>query len=770
MFAKRWVQWLGALVMMAGIGAGVGAVLIGQGSPLAGRVVITITVIICHLWLAGGIFARVQVRWVLWLMIFEGVTLLAVLISTLFFGVGFSGVGLAILDLALLMRVGVVVRAYVNEPRLRVLAVIAMTGGDLAWLSQWSWTSGFNGNALAITGIAAITVLFVFGLWLIRAALSGARPVFGVARTLIDEAIRMKIALIFIVVLFMTVPILAVLFNPDTRLQYQVQGFLAWSLTATALLLGLMTIFLSCATICNEIDRHQIYLTITKPISRAEYLLGKWLGIALLDLLLLLVMCGGIYTFARVIQVTRPPRDVQDRAAIEWQVLTARRTIRPALTPVEFDRMNYMGQSVKELREQDQNKPADKRHTNKDWQQIRKAIESRWHTVPHRNPQTYVFRDMGAIRQKAVDARHRRERAQVARLESEASSAVDPQEATRLRQWAKDLAEAMQMRAEAMRLHRAARAEQDKDTADRQREQANMNAVEGTQKMGAVHSEAGNYIGDLFERAPAEVLQLRFKPLVSERPKDELVVLAFQMNGRPYVTEDGQPFHPFSRDHFHVINVPSEFIDSRGVFVLQIANITEAGQPRADGSPGAVTVSFTPGEGLEILVTAGSFEGNLIRSALIMWAALCFLAMQGLAAGTFLGFPVACMLSLLVFVTTMLSGYVDESIYYYGQFPDNYDTPVELASIVWSRFYDNLATGKLWDASKIVVGLIGKAFVTVVPSLSDHNPIPLVTDGRIVSFAKLGAAWAWIGVVSTGVCWVVAWLVFRGRELARVMV
>ncbi|MDP7693504.1 MAG: hypothetical protein QGG89_16825, partial [Vicinamibacterales bacterium] len=81
MFAKRWVQWLSVLLILAVFGGGVGALLIGQGLPLAGNVVLVITSVILHLWLAGGIFAWVQTRWLLWLMIYEGVPLLIMLIA-----------------------------------------------------------------------------------------------------------------------------------------------------------------------------------------------------------------------------------------------------------------------------------------------------------------------------------------------------------------------------------------------------------------------------------------------------------------------------------------------------------------------------------------------------------------------------------------------------------------------------------------------------------------------------------------------------------------
>ena len=46
--------------------------------------------------------------------------------------------------------------------------------------------------------------------------------------------------------------------------------------------------------------------------SAGEYLMGKWLGITLLNLLLLTVACTGIYAFTKLLEA-QPARDAEDR-------------------------------------------------------------------------------------------------------------------------------------------------------------------------------------------------------------------------------------------------------------------------------------------------------------------------------------------------------------------------------------------------------------------------------------------------------------------------
>jgi hypothetical protein len=103
--------------------------------------------------------------------------------------------------------------------------------------------------AFAANGALWLGVAYVVGLAAIRGVLIFGNPIFGIARTTIDEAIRMKVGMIFIAGLVLTLPLLPFVMDPSERLEYRVQTFLAWSVGGTWLILSFMTIFLSCATI-----------------------------------------------------------------------------------------------------------------------------------------------------------------------------------------------------------------------------------------------------------------------------------------------------------------------------------------------------------------------------------------------------------------------------------------------------------------------------------------------------------------------------------------
>ncbi|MDP7346618.1 MAG: hypothetical protein QF735_00220, partial [Phycisphaeraceae bacterium] len=206
-----------------------------------------------------------------------------------------------------------------------LLAVIvgAVLAGAVSWSLRWQ---GHDGAAIAVIGVWAMAAAFAVGLFLIRLLLTPRSPIIAVARTVIDEAVRMRIAVVFIVGVAIVVPVLPMMLDPKELLHYRVQTFLTWSITLLGWLLALMTIFVSCATICRDVSQSMVYTTLTKPLSRWGYLLGKWLGIGLLNVWLIAVSGIGVYTFTAVLE--RMPIRVDDnRERVKHEVLTARAVV-----------------------------------------------------------------------------------------------------------------------------------------------------------------------------------------------------------------------------------------------------------------------------------------------------------------------------------------------------------------------------------------------------------------------------------------------------------
>jgi len=193
-------------------------------------------------------------------------------------------------------------------------------------------------GVLSVAGIGLLTFSFVLLIRCTLAVLRGHFKPFAVAHTVVKEATRQNISLAFIVTLLVMLPLLPLWIDAEQPLRYQVQTFIARSLTLTYVAAACMTLLLSCATVAFEIRDRQIWQLMTKPIGRFQYLLGKFIGIAALNLVLLLICGISIFVFVQYLR-TRPSADIRDAAAVRDEVLTARSSAFPVYQAISRDEL-----------------------------------------------------------------------------------------------------------------------------------------------------------------------------------------------------------------------------------------------------------------------------------------------------------------------------------------------------------------------------------------------------------------------------------------------
>src|SRR5262245_23671165 len=155
---------------------------------------------------------------------------------------------------------------------------------------------------LAFAGIGLLTFTFVL---LSRAALVvlfPANQVLAVAHTVVKEASRRGISLVFIVLLLVALPLLPMALDPDAPLRYRIQTFISLSMGLTFAVAAVMTLFFSCASVAFEIRDRQIWHLMTKPLARLNYLLGKWIGVVMVNLIILAVASVSTFTFIQYLR------------------------------------------------------------------------------------------------------------------------------------------------------------------------------------------------------------------------------------------------------------------------------------------------------------------------------------------------------------------------------------------------------------------------------------------------------------------------------------
>jgi ABC-type transport system involved in multi-copper enzyme maturation permease subunit len=222
---------------------------------------------------------------------------------------------------------------------------LILTAGATLAVVALPWMLGSERWMLALAGMGLLGFTYLI---LTRAAAAlCALPFRGaglqaVAGTVLKEATRQRLSLVFIGLLLVVLPLLPLRLDPTTPLRYRVQTFISNSLSLTFAIAAVMTLVLSCATVAFEIRDRQIWQLLTKPLSRLGYLLGKWTGVMALNIVILAVSGLSIFMYVQHLRggpVAAGLVGQQDRQALEEEVLTARASRKPDYEPLTLEQL-----------------------------------------------------------------------------------------------------------------------------------------------------------------------------------------------------------------------------------------------------------------------------------------------------------------------------------------------------------------------------------------------------------------------------------------------
>ena len=165
----------------------------------------------------------------------------------------------------------------------------------------------------------------------------------------------------------------------------------------------------------------------------------------------------------------------------------------------------------------------------------------------------------------------------------------------------------------------------------------------------------------------------------------------------------------------------------------------------------ASTLLFPLEEGLEVLYREGSFGLNFARGLGVILCWLALLAALGLAAASFMSFPVAAFFSLSLLVVALSSGTLSSVVEQGGTAGEDHETgAIQRAPI------------------DMVLVPFFKAILWVVNLVEGFSPIDSLSTGRSITWGQLGMAGLMNVVVLGGIVGGAGMVVFTFRELATV--
>jgi hypothetical protein len=191
-------------------------------------------------------------------------------------------------------------------------------------------------------------------------------------------------------------------------------------------------------------------------------------------------------------------------------------------------------------------------------------------------------------------------------------------------------------------------------------------------------------------------------------------------------------------DTFHEFKIPPDLFDDKGVLMVTFFN----------ANPDSVLL-FPIEDGVEVLYPEGGFAGNFARGLGIIFCWMALLAALGLAAASYLSFPVAAFFSLAMLVVVLSSGTLAEAI--------------DSGSVAAGDEEAGVAGHSPVD---VVLIPAFKGILSGVNLVKNFSPIDSLSAGRVISWGELGLAFAQIVLLPGGVLGIVGIILFNRRELA----
>ncbi len=434
----------------------------------------------------------------------------------------------------------------------------------------------------------------------------------------------MKVAAVFLILLLVLLPVMGFSATGDGTLKGRLQTFVSYGFSLTAILLSLLTIIISIYTVASDIEQRQIYTVITKPIRRFEFLLGKLLGVILLDIILLCLFAAIIYTITIYTPKFVNTTDIE-RMQVRNEFFTARASLK--VPPLDV---------------------------SKEVEETYKKLETT-NGLPEGVPYEEII-------------------AQITMQKQLAKRAAD---------------------------------------------------------VGQILTWEFNNVKPL-----DEYMFIRFKYDVAVNPPDMQVWGRWVVGdyhsieyGTESETDIYDELHKNSVRDFHEIVVPAEVIPEHGRLAVVFQNY-----------PLNSTVIFFPPDGIEVLYKADTFAGNFIRVTFLILCRLIFLACLGTFASTFLSFPVAILLCLVLFSTSCFSGFVIDSF------------------------------GFLSENVGVIYNYTLKWMVRLLPEFDKYNPTRFMVPGLLLSWNVLARCAAVMVGIKAFLLLVLALIIFSFREIAKIIV
>lgn len=156
--------------------------------------------------------------------------------------------------------------------------------------------------------------------------------IFAILKLTWKAAFRFRLFWVLVLLLLGAVVALPLVIKDDGTARGFTQILLTYTLGTITALLGFATLWLSCGILARDIEDAQIQMVVTKPISRWQIWLGKWLGIMSLNAVLLAIAGTGVFL---LMQWRAQKLPAHEQAILKSEIFIARGSLKEPVEDIQ---------------------------------------------------------------------------------------------------------------------------------------------------------------------------------------------------------------------------------------------------------------------------------------------------------------------------------------------------------------------------------------------------------------------------------------------------
>ncbi|MHC4562854.1 MAG: ABC transporter permease [Planctomycetota bacterium] len=540
----------------------------------------------------------------------------------------------------------------------------------------------------------------------------------SVARHTVMQCARMKGVGVFCVVMGLMLAALPFAMTGDGTLAGRIRSFLSYGTGVLAAGLSILTIFLSVYVVSEDVRSRQVFSVVVKPVARWQYILGRWLGVSVLSGGMLLIGAVAVFGMAQYLRagVLAPAKSPLDHQAVETEVFTARRRVSPVPDDIE-------GMVAKRIEEMQEKKTLD------DALEVYRARTGGNEALAEGALLTELAKDTANKQNSIAPGKSRswefegiqtggravRGVGQIVGVDREAEAVyidAPPNVLARaLYGGPIGIGSAVEGRIRRMR-------------------GTTIEIVLGFEDMRKPAITALSP-GDGVQLTIDPTIQLTYRAQSASRAQDDRLTSLWR------VRNPTSPVQSFEMRH--------DLNDTPATMTISARVVSDDGRARVTynnmrhRTTGQLTsVTILPRD-VAILFRVGSFAGNYARGIFLLLLQLMYLAGVGVFAGSFLMFPVGCLMSFSLLPFSMAAEFIRDAT----------DPEFLAAPLAFSHY-------------------IVRAMVILLPDFGSTSPGEWLVNGMAIPSGLIGWAVLVNLLLRTGVPLGLACLIFRRRELAKV--